>query len=464
MRSTRSMTKAQSTALPPADAQVAAAQPAAPPATASPSADPQTTAVQPVDQTPVATPPTPSQPSFSSAPPPIDDLEPRTSSNPIPQTETAPVPTRPDNRDIRTRSPRPKEVHVHVADFRGGGQSSPGTTPAWTGAAALLWAQPTTTHLPEHVRDALTKSTRNRHVNLLLLLRAKAAELPRWAEHTPLSTFASTILLGQRTWRFSTKKNAMGALQSALLRLPQYVQGATAIDLSSDTDWQDAMRWTSQRANNERPRTPIAAKFCEVQLTVERLQKQGKRDLAMLVILAWCHAARPGCTLQLHASDLVFFEDQDLTARITWRRGKGVAFRGPYTTWSTLGDWQAWVQLHLPASGPIFPTVRTEKDRTKMVAALLKELRVTSPMLECRSLRRGSLQTLAHQGVSSELLMIFSGHRSIHTLYRYLGWGAEHHLHRAEAVHAAGALHGIPESLLRNITTTGAALPVESSA
>jgi hypothetical protein len=47
--------------------------------------------------------------------------------------------------------------------------------------------------------------------------------------------------------------------------------------------------------------------------------------------------------------------------------------------------------------------------------------------------------------MSDVVLMTFSGHRSAATLYRYLGWGAEHHLHRRQALAAATSLWPEPE-------------------
>ena len=46
----------------------------------------------------------------------------------------------------------------------------------------------------------------------------------------------------------------------------------------------------------------------------------------------------------------------------------------------------------------------------------------TYHFLELRSLRRGALQLLSTMGTPEEILMIFSGHSSIATLRRYLGY------------------------------------------
>ena len=56
---------------------------------------------------------------------------------------------------------------------------------------------------------------------------------------------------------------------------------------------------------------------------------------------------------------------------------------------------------------------------------LLAALRSVNPLLEQKSMRRGSLQALAAQGVDARTLMHYSGHTQERTLNRYLNWGKE---------------------------------------
>ena len=50
-------------------------------------------------------------------------------------------------------------------------------------------------------------------------------------------------------------------------------------------------------------------------------------------------------------------------------------------------------------------------------------LRRAHPKLEQRSLRRGSIQTLAASGLSDEELLKYSGHTNVQMLRRYLNFG-----------------------------------------
>ena len=52
-------------------------------------------------------------------------------------------------------------------------------------------------------------------------------------------------------------------------------------------------------------------------------------------------------------------------------------------------------------------------------------LRTADPTFTVRALRRGALQAMSTAGVSTETLMLFSGHKRLDTLLRYLNWGAE---------------------------------------
>jgi hypothetical protein len=76
----------------------------------------------------------------------------------------------------------------------------------------------------------------------------------------------------------------------------------------------------------------------------------------------------------------------------------------------------------------------------KVVATALKQ---ADPELEQRSIRRGALQHMASDGeTSEETLMMFSGHRRVETLRRYLDWGKKHALREGRGKAAAASLGG----------------------
>ena len=56
---------------------------------------------------------------------------------------------------------------------------------------------------------------------------------------------------------------------------------------------------------------------------------------------------------------------------------------------------------------------------------VLKQLRRVDQQLECRSIRRGALQSMAVNGVAEDIIMMISGHTQRRTLHRYLAWGKD---------------------------------------
>lgn len=85
----------------------------------------------------------------------------------------------------------------------------------------------------------------------------------------------------------------------------------------------------------------------------------------------------------------------------------------------------------------IFPLAQWEAYKKD----LAKQLKITNPEWGLKALRRGSLSTMARNGVPLSTLRLFSGHTSEAALLRYLRYGlhaehqnrlgeeAAHHLH-----------------------------------
>ncbi len=116
-------------------------------------------------------------------------------------------------------------------------------------------------------------------------------------------------------------------------------------------------------------------------------------------------------------------QDPTTTLVLTFRRGKVVRTRGPYSVHTSLPSvWAAPILARLRSLQPSAQIFQGSPMDT--VSAGTAALKAISPSLEARSLRRGSLQTLASNGAHYDELMKFSGHTSVDTLLRYLGWGA----------------------------------------
>jgi integrase len=234
----------------------------------------------------------------------------------------------------------------------------------------------------------------------------------------------------ERKWQWSTTTTRMASMQGALRCLPLYAVEAAVI-LAGLPVWDQAMRAARRSQVEEIGSHPPPAEEDEV---VALLGKQEvDPSLRLAVLLAWLSAARVGCILQLRRQDVSVTEE---ACSLTFRRGKGVLFRGPYTVHTRFpAEMQPWALPLLEARRPeefLFPAVSG-----RQVCAALKAVH---PRLEQRSLRRGALLALAGAGVAEEDLLLFSGHTGLTTLRRYLGWGKDSAPMRTRMLRGARAL------------------------
>jgi integrase len=113
---------------------------------------------------------------------------------------------------------------------------------------------------------------------------------------------------------------------------------------------------------------------------------------------------------------------------VTFRRGKGVLFRGPYTVPTLVPpQWRQQFRSWFASVRPeefLFPAA-SMKERLERGHTLLHALRLIDPSMGQRAIRRGALQHMARSGTPLETLMEFSGHKSQDTLRRYLRWGLD---------------------------------------
>ena len=117
----------------------------------------------------------------------------------------------------------------------------------------------------------------------------------------------------------------MATCQGACALLPLYREGVAPLRFSLDPVWSQAMRAAGIAARQELPKQPRAATWQQV---VKAVSEETSSTTQVAMLLAWFTAARCGCVLQLHASDV------EITATglmVRFRRGKSVRVRGPYT-------------------------------------------------------------------------------------------------------------------------------------
>lgn len=220
----------------------------------------------------------------------------------------------------------------------------------------------------------------------------------------------------QRQWAPTTLHKYHCSLQGALRALPAYRIGAPSIFLNESPLWKSAVTGALKAATSHIPKQAVPATVNLVTKAIANCRHHPmKNQLRVALMLAWVTTARPGCISQLRKEDVTFIGSNLV---VSFRRGKGVLMRGQaYTIATTVQrSWETEIRTYL-------------KERRDWLFArdlgnkhLLKILKTVG--LEQRSLRRGSLQTMAADpSISNSTLMHFSGHTSEKTLLRYLDWG-----------------------------------------
>lgn len=273
--------------------------------------------------------------------------------------------------------------------------------------------------VPEVAWTGMMEATHKEHLRYLNTI---SAAMPNNLKTAPLpDAILETIsqLRLSRNWKWSTTLKAAASTQGALSLLPLYKAGAIPITLTRYPVWRQGIRTFQRACKEEKPNQPTPATKHQILSIVGRYYTELKRpDIASVLLLGWLTAARLGCVLQLAREDVVFNHDSSVS--VTFRRGKGVRVRGPYTVHAT----------HLPEKLLTDLRAHVEQRHTKLFPRHLTGdiLRVAIkrffPNLEQRSLRRGALQAMAAAGVSEETLMRYSGHTRLQTLHRYLSWNS----------------------------------------
>lgn len=279
-------------------------------------------------------------------------------------------------------------------------------------------AELTSPHVSQLSQMGLVKTTRQLHRRLI----RKITEMPMEWRHLPLATAIIHQLETERRkrkWMSSTMLKYMASTQGALALLPMYTNSAETILLSRCPEWKQAMRAVTKEAKEEIAHVPLALTFQQMQNIVQKAIASENVALAAYLGVTWATCARPGCTLQLQKEDIRFNTQTQVS--FTFRRGKGVLFRGPYTVNTELTPQIAQLLRERLAQIGIGTRIWTQATRE----LLLPALREQHTDLCCKSIRRGATQALAEAGVDETTIMEFTGHRKLTTLRRYLNWGKQ---------------------------------------
>lgn len=275
--------------------------------------------------------------------------------------------------------------------------------------------------VPALAANGLASSTSREHRRMLKRL----ALLPADLHQAPLPVALSEWINRRRKaapWRWATALKNAAVVQGALALLPLYRETMHPVLLAPQPIWRQSMRTLATKTKRELPQQP---KACCKELALRAIAKlQARPELAACLALTWASCQRSGCILKVRISECVL-DHTTRTASVKMVRGKVSASRGPYTVhtpqmppelWNAVAKYFANMPASTSGDPPLFP---------KITGVMVKEaLREVDPLLEQRSLRRGSLQHMATlPNMTNEWLRTLSGHTNDSTLFRYLNWG-----------------------------------------
>jgi hypothetical protein len=314
--------------------------------------------------------------------------------------------------------------------------------------ADLLSLQLSTDHLQAMWQIWLSRNklTFSHHFRVLFqikfMLQNSVNRDPRWKQ-VPLVEILILYMerMAQiRPWQQATQFREWCNLVGAFASLPLYSpEVGHAIRLCQSPRWRHAMDHMQKISQESQPHHQLAATVDDICLGVA-----SSTDLESRVglILQFYTAARVGDVAQLHVPDLQL-DPTTRHVKVTIRRGKVIARRGPYCVNTYLSsdhfqeleafiDKRARELQRIPQAPTLF-----SYSVTQLASIMRCDLRAASPNtaqpLTTRAIRRGALQTMAKNGVPVETLLTFSGHTNVNTLKRYLNFG------RILSVEEAGA-------------------------
>jgi len=231
----------------------------------------------------------------------------------------------------------------------------------------------------------------------------------------------------RKRWKHQTLHRHLCSVVGALANLPLYSNVPCPVTFRFDPEFKAALGSIHQDAQQSQPSGQTAASVDHMAVAVE---EEPTLWVQAALIIMWVTCARPGCILQLRPEDVTLDIETGLLT-INFRAGKGVKLRGPYTvpahlasTWKEIVDRYLRARTNMKTNSPLlFPPVDKVTTLNQRMPTMLRSLRVANPALNMRSMRRGSLQTLAMSGMPIKQVMERAGHTNERTTRRYLDWG-----------------------------------------
>ena len=241
-------------------------------------------------------------------------------------------------------------------------------------------------------------------------------------------------------WKPQTLLRHMTSISGAMTDISFYAQGLadTAIKLSQSIMWKSAIATIAMEAMYAAPEGLDTVTAEEIHLAIGKVP-DNMPQIKIALIIMWHTACRIGDVMEMYVEDIRSFNAQTGEITLMIARGKGCKFnKGKHAIHSVIDESQRILFMNHIRKMRGSPTQTHFIDRPagRALAArcteVNKALKAACPgrRVSSRSIRRGSLQamskgTITGHCVSDEILMSYSGHKSVATLRRYLDWGTQ---------------------------------------
>lgn len=222
----------------------------------------------------------------------------------------------------------------------------------------------------------------------------------------------------QKKWRYSTLSRHLGACVGALVNLSLYTKNGRGLNPTVWARFKAAMQTARRLSTAQGIREPKLATPETIRRAVDAAEDKGT---AALTIALHMTAQRLGDLIHSKKEHWRFGPNCEITVKLM--TGKTVASQGCHHIHTALKDERLFAILRdyiLATKHAYIWPIATAYQRAQMTAKVRRALRAADPDLEVRSMRRSTLCIMAAAGASEQELLIWSRHKSIEMLRRYL--------------------------------------------
>lgn len=237
---------------------------------------------------------------------------------------------------------------------------------------------------------------------------------------------------GRCHWAPQSHFRAMTEMIGAFSNLGKYATNFEGrVHLDESAEWRAALKSWDRLAKAAQPTELAAATADDIKKAVDL---NVDPQIRAALILLWLLAMRKGDVCSLRSDAVQLREDGRLLVFV--KEGKGVKARqGMYHVASHVPPvWFDEIKTFLESAEEKY-LFRSSLGKS---SELIRALRLANPDLSVRATRRGAARALASDAtVSEETIMKITGHKSVKTLHRYLGWDKVNEASHSAAQRAA---------------------------